>query len=97
MSPNPRLSALHQGNAYIARHEKWSKKVLQTSDGEVGDGPRRHRRIAARKEGSAMPKEGDTITSHCDKCQKDTTWVYYDFMFGKDIWVCQECKKKFYR
>ncbi|HXG20348.1 MAG TPA: hypothetical protein VNN62_14895 [Methylomirabilota bacterium] len=44
-----------------------------------------------------MPKEGDTITSHCDKCQKDTTWVYYDFMFGKDIWVCQECKKKFYR
>jgi len=43
-----------------------------------------------------MPQEGDTKKGHCSKCERETTWVYRDFMFGKDIWECQDCKNKYY-
>jgi hypothetical protein len=44
-----------------------------------------------------MPKSGDTMTGYCGKCQRETTWLYRLFMFGKDIWECQECKTRYYR
>jgi len=43
-----------------------------------------------------MPKQGDTMTGHCGKCERETTWVYCIFMFGKDIWECLECKTRYY-
>jgi len=38
-----------------------------------------------------MAKEGDTMTSYCNKCEHETTWAYCIYMLGKEIWECKEC------
>jgi DNA-directed RNA polymerase subunit RPC12/RpoP len=43
-----------------------------------------------------MPQEGDTKVKHCEKCQRETTWFYFDSLFGKDIWKCQDCGSRYY-
>jgi hypothetical protein len=53
-------------------------------------------RIFLQKGGTAMPQPGDTMTAYCGKCERETTWLYCIFMFGKDIWECKECGARRY-
>ncbi len=41
-----------------------------------------------------MPQEGDTKTIYCEKCQRETTWIFRIFMLGKEIWECIESKTR---
>ena len=43
-----------------------------------------------------MSKEGDTKTVYCDKCLRETTWLYCIYMLGKEIWQCKECGRRHY-
>lgn len=44
-----------------------------------------------------MAKEGDTMTGYCSKCERETMWLYCLYMFGSDIWECEECKSRYYK
>jgi len=52
--------------------------------------------LLQREEGLQMPKEDDTKTAHCKKCERETTWIYRIFMLGKEIWECMTCGTRYY-
>jgi ribosomal protein L37AE/L43A len=43
-----------------------------------------------------MPKEDETKTAYCKKCERETTWIYRIFMLGKEIWECLTCGTRYY-
>ena len=43
-----------------------------------------------------MAQEGETKTAHCKKCERETTWVYCFYMYGKEVWECEECHTRYH-